>query len=503
MNAARDPRVMMSQPSSDPRTGPPHASPKTHDPRLHSATSNMTSSQLDASITVDASLAQSGGGVPYVVRRHPSIPQPSLPTSVNMFDAQHAHDPRVQKLVKKLEPSLIHQEIVKGDAGATQRMIPLMGEHDIVVAKPAPALPPPPQLTLPPLLQNMVLSGVLPPDALQQMVRFPPQPRLPPPRLPQHRFQQPPPNILAAAAIATMSHVRLGRTMSQPPPCEPAVDPRFHRRDSNPVRRDSNPAPEKVIDPRVSRIHEARSQDSAGTSPNAAAEMRLTKALSAPVIPAALPQLLKIPPPPLHPGLKPAMTDPRTCKSQGGGSASSSGDDQGDSPQHVTQHADAHRPLLSHRNDPRFKKRNKAVADTPPSQPENSVAEPEPINPPPLPQRRGMEYSSPLGGNVSETTTDTSAGNAYNRPPNSRFQQLQQQQHQKHHFKHPTPDNGKTTTTLQTTTSLVPSQLAPVVTDATLELTPEQLQLHLGAMGDEPSLKDMFKTFDPTASPFC
>ena len=491
---------MMSQPSSDPRSGPPHPSPKTHDPRLHSATgSNLTSSQLDASITVDASLAQSGGGVPYVVRRHPTIPQPSLPTSVNMFDAQHAHDPRVQKLVKKLEPSLIHQHIAKGDAGTKQRMIPLAGEHDIVVTKPAPVLPLP-QLSLPPLLQNMVLSGVLPPDALQQMVRFPP--RLPPPRLPpQHRFQQPPPSILAAAAMAAMSHVRLARTMSQPPPCEPAaVDPRFHRRDSNPVRRDSNPvypAPEKVIDPRVARLHEARSQDSPAMSPTAA-EMTLIKALSAPSIPATLPQLLQIPPPPLHPGLKPAMTDPRTCKSsQGGGSASSSSDDQGDSPQHVTQHADVNRPLLSHRNDPRFKKRNKAVADTSPTQPENNVAESEPVNPPPPPQRRGMEYSSPLGGTVSETPTDTSAGNAYNRPPNSRFQQLQQ--HQKHHFKNATPNNGKTTTTLQSTTALV-----PVVTDTTgmIELTPEQLQ-SLGAMGDEPSLKDMFKTFDPTASPFC
>lgn len=496
MNPGRDPRMMMGQqPTVDPRTGLPHPAPKANDPRLHSATSNMSSMSLDASITIDASLAQSGGGVPYVVRRLPTFPALCLPTSVNMFDPRYNHDPRVQKLIKKLEPSLIQQQMGKGDGSAKTRIIPLVGENEtLMIAEPVAPPPQAPQpLALPPLLQNTVLSSVLASGALQQMARFP-----------QPRFQQPPPNIVAAAAMVTMSHVRLGRTMSQPPmsqppPSEVVIDPRFQRRDSQPM-------PEKVGDPRVTRLHESRSQDSGVTSANVT-DVRLVKALSVPSIPIELPSLLQTPPLPLHPGLKPTVTDPRMCKTQGTGSASSSGDDQGDSPQHVTQHADSQRPLLSHRNDPRFKKRHKAVSDAPALQSEINIVESEPINPPP-PQRRGMEYSSPLGSNTSEAASETSASNAYNRPPNSRFQQLQQQHQKQHHFKSAKgpPNNGKTTTLQNSIASSISSQVAPVVTTtatAMLELTQEQLQLPPGAVGDEPSLKDMFKTFDPTASPFC
>ena len=513
MNQGRDPRTMMGQsPAVDPRTGLPHPASKANDPRLHSATSNMSSSSAshDAAITIDASLAQSGGGVPYVVRRLPIIPAVSLPPALNMFEGRYGFDPRVQQHIKKLEPTLIQQQMAKGDAAVKQRIIPLVGEHENVVMAEVPVAPPPPPLALPPLLQNTVMSSILASGALHNMARFP-----------QPRFQQPPPNFLAA--MATMSHVRLGRTMSQPPPSEVVMDPCFQRRDSHPMPAHPMPAhpmpahpmpahpmpahpmpahpmPAKVIDPRVARLHESRSQDSTVSSVNVT-DVVLPKVLSASSTPVELPSLLQTPPPPLHPGLKPTMTDPRTCKTQGTGSASSSGDDQGDSPQHASQHVDAQRPLLSHRNDPRFKKRHKAVADAPSVKTENDVTESEPVNLPSQ-QRRGMEYSSPLGGSTSETTSETSAGNAYNRPPNTRFQQLQQHQ-KRHDFKmtKTASNNGKT---MSTTASLVLPQVAPVVTTtATLELTPEQLQLPPGAAGDEPSLKAMFKTFDPTASPFC
>lgn len=177
--------------------------------------------------------------------------------------------------------------------------------------------------------------------------------------------------------------------------------------------------------------------------------------------------------------------------------------------QNESQNTDSAQPKLDHRNDPRFKR--KPAADS------NSSQLPPPIRKF-IGQRKGsMEYSSPLG--VEMDKPEQSSGyNSYNRPPNANRQ------------------IGSGNKPRTSGADIIPPNLPPLT--GSLPLPPvssESLQSDPREMGglselsgvptsgfppqisqtspnlpyqampppDQPKLKDLFKTIDPTASPFC
>ncbi len=115
------------------------------------------------------------------------------------------------------------------------------------------------------------------------------------------------------------------------------------------------------------------------------------------------------------------------------------------------------------------------------------------------PWHGSMDYSSPLNiGNDSEPAPGYSA---YNRPPNDQYEK-QTDPRQKR-------NSGPKIEPTASGVSLAASQPGTDSQQSIFPLTTESLAMPppttnaSGVASDEPSLRDVFKTIDPTASPFC
>lgn len=139
---------------------------------------------------------------------------------------------------------------------------------------------------------------------------------------------------------------------------------------------------------------------------------------------------------------------------------------------------DMPKPKLDYRNDPRFKRKRIPETSTSPDTLVKRFSG----------QRKSStEYSSPLSGETSQTS-EGSGYNSYNRPR---------------------PVKQPVQTQSQTSVSLTKSETLPSVSpDPTTRDILDSLQIMPPprmdeAQGSDKNLKDIFKTIDPTASPFC
>lgn len=142
------------------------------------------------------------------------------------------------------------------------------------------------------------------------------------------------------------------------------------------------------------------------------------------------------------------------------------------------------KPKLDYRNDPRFKRKRIAEATLSPDNSGKRFSG----------QRKSStEYSSPLGIDTSQPSEE-SGYNSYNRPRQTQPQVQSRTQ------------TAANVTNTETVTSA--SALPSVSTDITAHDILDSLQIMPPpgleeAQGSDKNLKDIFKTIDPTASPFC
>jgi hypothetical protein len=138
---------------------------------------------------------------------------------------------------------------------------------------------------------------------------------------------------------------------------------------------------------------------------------------------------------------------------------------------------------LDYRNDPRFRKKKSSVSEEAPKASEESDQTspvPEPVYVPKS-RRDQVDFESPLAASDAD---DSKGGmySGYNRPPNDNF--------------HKAITSGSKDPRSNSRGGMSPpADLTPIL--------PEQMEVPPSIPVDEPSLKDMFKTIDPTASPFC
>ena len=284
----------------------------------------------------------------------------------------------------------------------------------------------------------------------------------------------PPPaaNLLMQQMMQVMGSAAAGKAS---PPQTGASDPRMMRTLSAPTGSPS----QQVYDPRqkskqlsMTAMPEALRTDPRQSHPAPEVPKLPPVEPPKPVVPFEVPK-----PPELKPLDLDAVvasvekrTDPRLSRQLSTGTNSDKLKDESKKP-------------LSHRNDPRFKKKSKSdagnsiLSDSSASSSDPSEAAGDPRRS--MQRKSILEYSSPLGGGGGDNSPKDSYS-SYNRPPN----------------RDPRP-----------TPARPPSQASPEPSQppvsAAMPLLPDQMEMPPLPALDEPSLKEVFKTIDPTASPFC
>ena len=177
--------------------------------------------------------------------------------------------------------------------------------------------------------------------------------------------------------------------------------------------------------------------------------------------------------------LPPALREP-PARSEPDAGASDDGSTSEDS-------SAAAKKRFDHRNDPRFKRKRVAEnkGDVPAPAPAESIAERTRKF---MGQRKStMEYTSPLGGGDDDNTS-TSGYNSYNRPPQGRQD----------------PRKRKAVdSNMETPFELPRMELPPLLSQQPPPLPENMAPPKILPEEPEQQLKDVFKTIDPTASPFC
>lgn len=146
----------------------------------------------------------------------------------------------------------------------------------------------------------------------------------------------------------------------------------------------------------------------------------------------------------------------------------------------------ASKKRFDHRNDPRFKRKrvSETKSDMRAPASESIVDRTDKI----MGQRKStMEYTSPLGG-ADDDSTSSSGYNSYNRPPQGRQD----------------PRKRKAVVSnVEKPFELPRMELPPLLSQQPPPLPEDMAPPKMLPEEPEQQLKDLFKTIDPTASPFC
>ncbi|KAL3842207.1 hypothetical protein ACJMK2_020246 [Sinanodonta woodiana] len=293
------------------------------------------------------------------------------------------------------------------------------------------------------------------------------------------------------------------------------VDPRFLRQDSNQgnianqrlidprlSRLNSSNVPQGLTDPRMSKMSPSYESTSGPSDPRMGqdskalgrqlSDPRLQKlessigdnAISRPLDPRlSRLQASEIGAGGNLPGFHRQMSQPGTLNEKANLELSNSGDESPNTKK------------LDHRNDPRFRRKPKELNQTATSgdvSPSSESDSHQSKSPPQQPtnqkfsgqRKSSMEYSSPLG--LDSTGSDGLGYNSYNKPiPNKPTPQAKQADNR---------NNGQRAVVMS-----IDPESGPNVTASDIL---KSLQMQPPPQPDK-QLKDIFKTIDPTASPFC
>lgn len=367
-----------------------------------------------------------------------------IPQNIDLNDTKYKMDPRVQKMLKL-------QELESGKViDHTKTVVPAKGEFHRSTS-------------------DHRLPDLLDPKVFQEKQGSIPRPELTP-------FVDP---------VAGMKSERLEQVykpempnVQRPvdPRMKPVVDPRVQRMSS------TSGIPARPMDPRLSRQDSSSGIPSVTNVGGRPFDPRLARQDSQDSLPRSRgstppldprvmsrqfsssiePKLENLPSLPLDLGLDVKVLDVHRQTSQPGTSAEKDAA------------KDSSKPKLDYRNDPRFK-RKKIVE--PSASPESNVKRFSGQ------RKSSTEYSSPLGGDINPQIEE-SGYNSYNRPRVTK------------------PPAAQQPSTNVTKSESVPSSDLSThdILDSLQIMPPPGLQEPPPA---EKNLKDIFKTIDPTASPFC
>lgn len=439
------------------------------------------------------------GDCPYRMIRVLYIKQ-RIPTNVTLSDTKFKNDPRVQKMLRQqeLESGIVidHSGISVKQSDPRVKTEPVKGPSEAKF----------------PLLDAVKKEPSLPRPELTPFIDPRPKPELTPfvdPKVMKSENSDPrikSENIDSRPLDPRMKNVTdIGNLGSKP------MDPRLQRMQSNqgmathnmpgmglhnlPVRpmdprlarQDSNSSvSNRPMDPRLSRQN-SRDMSNLGSSPS---DPRLSKQVSSSEIMGDTRLLgrqtsdprLSILDSSIENSFSPSKPmDPRLGRVQDTDLGPPSIQRQYSQPSTMAEKASVEtksepKPKIDYRNDPRFKRKPISESNLSPSSIGRRVPE----------QRKSTtEYNSPLGGESSKS--EESGYNSYNKP------RLQK----------PAP-LSVSAPKLQITPDMVPKASGDISTHDILDslqiMSPPVMDT---ALPSDKHLKDIFKTIDPTASPFC